>query len=151
MITTIVHGLSQKSMILIRTVFHGFSWKLSIKYDDPSQKLMGFHVSVHRDKLILAGRIYECFEFHASVARHFAFWPCFSQKKKMSCQFQLPLQGILLDFVITSLPLNYTEVGCHVQRVTKLLPDPPDIIISGKIRNCSKDLGSLTYQSAYQT
>ena len=42
-ITIIVHELSQKIAILIRTVFHGFSWKLFIKCDDLSRKLMVFH------------------------------------------------------------------------------------------------------------
>ncbi len=55
--------------------------------------------------------------------------------KKMSCQFQLSLQGILLDFSLTSLPLKCTEVGHNVQRVTKLLPDQQDM--SGKIGNRS--------------
>ncbi len=64
----------------------------------------------------------------SSVARHFVSARC--PPKKMSSQYQLPCQGILLDFALTGhaglLP-NFTEVGHHVQRVSKHLPDLPDM------------------------
>ena len=89
--TTIVHEISRKIAILIRTVFHGFSWKLSIKYDELSRKLMGFHGSVHRDKLILAGRIYEFFEFYArqivKCCRTFCILAVFLKKKRCPANF----------------------------------------------------------------
>ncbi len=70
---------------LIRTVLHGFSWILFVKCDDPSQKLMGVHGSIHWGKLILAGKIYETFEFYARqivkcCRTYFAFWLYFSKK-----------------------------------------------------------------------
>ncbi len=102
---------------------------------------MVVHGLIHRGKLILAGRIYETFELYArqivKCCRTFCILAVFLQKK-MSCQFQLPLQGILLDFSLTSLPLKCTEVGHHVQTVTKPLPDQPDM--SGKIWNHSNCL-----------
>ncbi len=122
-------------------IFHGLSWKLFVKCDDLSRRLMVVHGLIHQGKLILAKRIYETFELYArqivKCCRTFCILAVFLQIK-MSCQFQMPLQGILLDFSLTSLPLKCTEVGHHVQRVTKLLPDQPDM--SGNIRNCSKCL-----------
>ena len=73
----------------------------------------------------------------SSVAGHILHFGCISPKK-MSCQFQLHLQGILLNFSLTSLPLNCTEVGRNVKRVAKHLPDLPDM--SGTIRNSSNCL-----------
>ena len=74
--------------------------------------------TIPQGKLILAGRIYETIEF---CARHivkccqtFCILAVFPQKK-MSRQYQLPLQGILLDFTPTGLPLNFTEVRHIVQ------------------------------------
>ncbi len=104
--------------------FMVFSWKLFVKCDNLLQKMMVVHGLIRRGKLISAGRIYETFELYArqlsSVAGHFKFSSFFSKKKKMSCQYQLPLQGILLDFTFTRLPLNFTEVGHIVQWVSKL-------------------------------
>ncbi len=67
-------------------------------------------------------------------------------KKKMSCQFQLPLQykEFFFYFSLTSLPLKCTEAGHHVQRVTKLLPDQPDMF--GKIQNRSDYLFILDFE-----
>ena len=84
----------------------------------------------------------------SSVTRHFAFWMFFS-KKKMSSQYQLPLEGILLGSTLTSLPLNFTEVGHIVQWVSQLLLDVPDM--SGKFWKCSNCLFILDLEVFFKS
>ncbi len=102
---------------------------------------MAVRGTICRIKVIFAGMIYGIFQFYprqiVKCCQPFCILTVFLQKKMLS-QYQLPLQGILLDFTLTSLPLNSTEVGHIVQWVSKLFPDVPDM--SGKFRKCSNCL-----------
>ena len=63
-ITTVVHEISRKiNAILIRTIFHGFSWKLFVKCDDLWRKLMAVYGLIHWGKLTLSGRIIDLESF----------------------------------------------------------------------------------------